>query len=324
MNITRYNIIGFAVILCFMFSSFASANSDILIFNADHKNQLVIHGGTGEDFSLYFGDSLSQALLWDESLNSFSFTNDVSFSDNEIKDVRLENLATAPVCDSSVVGKIYYNTTDLQSYTCDGTLWKSSGASLSILYGAVSPSVVGNEAEGDEYFLTSDGTSSGVILEEWVFDGSAWVLRPVDSGTVAGLISEFGSSDTQNINVSNAIIEFPNTLLNNAGFTSSGTTFTANASGTYQLLINGRVETLAIRTNPTFELYINGLGQNVFSSNLYIRKASGNDHASTTFSWNVDLVAGDSVSFRAIVDGAGGTVRWTGVNEGKLQIMRIR
>lgn len=103
---------------------------DVLIFEADHQNRIVIHGDTGENKSLYFGDSLSQALHWDDANNFFLFTDDVSFANHEIKNVRLENLSSAPTCNASVVGKIYYNTANNAPYTCDGTNWQKVGTDI--------------------------------------------------------------------------------------------------------------------------------------------------------------------------------------------------
>ena len=130
-----------ALFFSFFISLSVLAAEDILVFQADHQNRVVIHGANGENQSLYFGDSLSQALHWDSFNDSFVFTDDVDFGDNEIKNVRLENLASAPICDASVIGKIYYDTTEGIPYSCDGVDWKKLATNIE--NAVVKPALIG-------------------------------------------------------------------------------------------------------------------------------------------------------------------------------------
>ena len=59
----------------------------------------------------------------------------LDFSKNQILNVALQNLATAP--SSPVVGQIYYNTADARVYFWDGTAWiDMSGDIQDVLGGA--------------------------------------------------------------------------------------------------------------------------------------------------------------------------------------------
>jgi len=75
--------------------------------------------------SLQFGDTLGEYLQWDATNSRFSLSSSLSFEGNEIQDVRLENLALAPTCNGAASGKVYFNTTDNDTYSCNGTEWRS-------------------------------------------------------------------------------------------------------------------------------------------------------------------------------------------------------
>lgn len=77
------------------------------------------------DVVLQFGDTLGEYLQWDSANSRFSLSDGLSFENNEIEDVRLENLSAAPTCDGATVGKIYYNTSNNDTFTCDGSVWQS-------------------------------------------------------------------------------------------------------------------------------------------------------------------------------------------------------
>ena len=106
------------------------ADADILLIENDHNNRIIIHGLDGEDQTLFFGESLSHSLTWDDTNDYFIFSDNVNFGNNELLDVRLNNLSTAPVCDTSLVGKMYYDTIDLNPYICDGVEWTAFTDSL--------------------------------------------------------------------------------------------------------------------------------------------------------------------------------------------------
>ena len=66
---------------------------------------------------------MDKYLKWDSTSSYFSFNDDVDLGGNEIKNVRIDNKSSTPLCDSSSVGQIYHNTTDNKTYICNGALW---------------------------------------------------------------------------------------------------------------------------------------------------------------------------------------------------------
>ena len=66
-------------------------------------------------------------------------------------------------------------------------------SSVGVYFGTATPPTIAGRAVGEEYYVTSDGTSSGVITERWIYDGSAgWVNTPMsdaEAATTATLIA---------------------------------------------------------------------------------------------------------------------------------------
>lgn len=100
------------------------AAQDVIIYEGDQLNYDIIHGQPTEDSTLYFGDTLEHFLKWDAARNMFVFSDNVDFGGNQLVNARIENLATAPVCDGDSSGRLYINTTNNFSYVCNGTTWK--------------------------------------------------------------------------------------------------------------------------------------------------------------------------------------------------------
>jgi len=78
--------------------------------------------GAGEQITLNFGESLGKYFRFDIDTNQFELNDNLFFESNEIKDVRIDNLSSAPSCSgASDEGRVYYNTTDNNTYVCNGT-----------------------------------------------------------------------------------------------------------------------------------------------------------------------------------------------------------
>jgi hypothetical protein len=87
------------------------------------------------DIKLEFGDTLKEYLQWSKANVRFELSDSlyvggylevsshIDFNLNEAKEMRLENLALAPTCDSNSKGRLYYNTGDNLPYFCNGTGW---------------------------------------------------------------------------------------------------------------------------------------------------------------------------------------------------------
>jgi hypothetical protein len=62
----------------------------------------------------------------------------------------------------------------------------SGGGDLAVSYGSSAPATVGVTI-GDEFFVTSDGTSSGVVGDGYIWNGSTWTSQSTTlDGSVSG------------------------------------------------------------------------------------------------------------------------------------------
>lgn len=121
----KNKIITSSILSAIMIMSVSAEN--ILLYENDHKNRIVIQNNIGSSGNndLFFGNSLTHALSWDNANNYFEFTDDVNFSNKQIKNVKLENNIIAnKTCNSNSSGEIYYNENDNKSYVCSGTIWR--------------------------------------------------------------------------------------------------------------------------------------------------------------------------------------------------------
>jgi len=84
---------------------------------------------------LQFGETLNESLQWSKTNVRFELSDNLyidgsltlnghlDFGLYEMINVRLENLASAPTCDSGSKGRVYFNTSDNLPYYCNGTTW---------------------------------------------------------------------------------------------------------------------------------------------------------------------------------------------------------
>jgi hypothetical protein len=91
----------------------ATISADVFTLDGDN---------TGGDIELKFGETLAESLLWDSTDNRFSLSDSLNLSGNQLFNVRLENAVTPAVaCDGTQIGRLYFNTTDSNTYVCNGT-----------------------------------------------------------------------------------------------------------------------------------------------------------------------------------------------------------
>lgn len=99
----------------------------VMIVNTDLLNTentyIYDADDTGGDITLQFGNTLGEYLQWNDTDNAFKFSDDLDLENNQLLNARIENLASAPTCDGTVNGKVYHNTTNTNSYVCNGTSW---------------------------------------------------------------------------------------------------------------------------------------------------------------------------------------------------------
>lgn len=78
----------------------------------------------GSVVDLKFGQDVDARIQFDRISDSFLVNRNFNFEDHQLLSARFENLAAAPTCDTSVTGKVYFDTSDSQTYICDGVDWK--------------------------------------------------------------------------------------------------------------------------------------------------------------------------------------------------------
>ena len=66
--------------------------------------------------------SVWENITWNDASDWFEFSDDISLGQNQIKNVAIDNLASAP--SSPVAGQIYHNTTDSNTYVYNGLSWE--------------------------------------------------------------------------------------------------------------------------------------------------------------------------------------------------------
>lgn len=75
---------------------------------------------TGGDITLQFGATLGEVLSWDDVNSRFMLSSSLDLQGNQLRNIRIDNQATAPTCGAADEGKIYFNTADKLTYSCDG------------------------------------------------------------------------------------------------------------------------------------------------------------------------------------------------------------
>lgn len=127
-KILKFWLISAQILIIITSGALTAYAQGVLLINTDIEeldNVFILDADdTGGDIKLQFGATLDKYLQWDSASEYFSFNDDIDLQGNEIKNVRLDNLALAPTCDGTVIGRIYHNTADSNSYICNGTSWE--------------------------------------------------------------------------------------------------------------------------------------------------------------------------------------------------------
>ena len=160
----------------------------ILIINSDYieeDNTYIFDADdSGGDIELRFGASLGEYLKWDSLNNTFKFSDDLDLSGNQLTNFRIDNLASAPACDSLSIGRAYFNTSENNSYICNGTDWEQIDAG-----GGVSSNLAAVQARRTSNFTLSNQDQ--------------WYDVPLDSTDVEtdNTVIEHDNTNTERINI---------------------------------------------------------------------------------------------------------------------------
>jgi len=170
---------------------FVPSDEDDLAISAD---VFTLDGdNTGGNVTLQFGATLAEGLQWDSVNSRFSLSDSIDLQNNQLVNTRLENLATAPTCDATVLGKTYFNSTDLRSYVCDGSSWVNQTAgSLSEVVSTVKSYTQGLKTE----LVANGGVEGGNAGKATLFvlnttDGKAQITSLADGNVVQAFLTGF-------------------------------------------------------------------------------------------------------------------------------------
>lgn len=162
-------VIGILALVMLLSQSSVAFAQGVLIINTnieyDGTGLLLDAGDLGGDITLQFGKTLNKYLKWHEANQYFAFNDNVSLEGNELINFRLENLASPPACDNSVIGRMYQNTVDDKTYVCDGNDWQDITAVSS-----TSTKVITVGSSGADYSSIAgaagylNGLTGGIIL----------------------------------------------------------------------------------------------------------------------------------------------------------------
>lgn len=176
----QVNFLKALTLVLFIFVQANAAYAQETIVNTDidfQDNTLILDADdSGTDITLQFGTTLNKYLKWDNTNSYFSFNADVNFGGNEIQNFNIENLASAPTCDASAAGRMYFNTTNSNSYVCDGSSWQQTDSV------ATASSLPAVQARRDaDFTLSSSGTWYDIPLTITDLESDTSVLQHDDT-----------------------------------------------------------------------------------------------------------------------------------------------
>ena len=208
-------ILTFGLAISFAFPGVADAR---LIFTTedDGVNADAYHldsdDSSAGDIFLNFGSGAGVFLKYDGT-DTFVLSNHLDLNAKELQNFAVENAASAPTCDGTTGGRLYYNTTDNELYFCDAntTTWvKSASASIaddSITGAKLAPAVAGLglvqdgsgnldinvddstlEINTDTVRVKAGGITTSEILDATILNGD--IAAGAITGGAAGVISD--------------------------------------------------------------------------------------------------------------------------------------
>ena len=96
--------------------------TEFLIENSGNAWILDSQDDVTGDVTLQFGNSLGETITFDTTNSEFDISNNLNLGQNQLKDVVIDNLNTAP--GTPVIGQLYYDTVDDKMYMWNGSAWQ--------------------------------------------------------------------------------------------------------------------------------------------------------------------------------------------------------
>ncbi|MBN2307262.1 hypothetical protein JXD20_04725 [Candidatus Peregrinibacteria bacterium] len=164
------------------------------------------HAATDSDGTLSLGRNSNtwENLTWNDTNDQFQISDDLSFGQNQIRDVALHNASSAP--GSPVAGQIYHNTSDNNTYIWSGSVWEditaSGGGGSSDFEGVYTTDVDKTLTTGNGAFTINTGTNDFIVASnDWSIDASGNIGIGIASATApidierTGAVMEIGNGN---------------------------------------------------------------------------------------------------------------------------------
>ncbi len=177
------------VLLCFV----SSVEARLIFVNEDDGTNTdrfyIDKDDTSPDYiDLEFGLTLDSRIRFDISADEFLLNRDLNFGGNELKNIAIERLASAPTCDGTSNGRLYHNTVDGFSYICNGTNWRAIDEDITQTLSELSTNIVildEDDSGGDvslqfgsslsEYLRWDDTNQWFVLSDDLYIEGNEFI-----------------------------------------------------------------------------------------------------------------------------------------------------
>ncbi len=169
-----FSLFSESVFAASLFFSGDNDGTDSYVFTMD-KSAL-----SSTYIDLVFALTTSQ-LRYDIALAKFIFNRTLDMGGNQILNARIQNLGSAPTCDTNSKGLLYHNTANTYSYVCNGTDFVQVDNTA-----GGSGDVVGPADSADDQVALFSGTTGKIIKRSTSFTGLAKLVAGVLSAAAAG------------------------------------------------------------------------------------------------------------------------------------------
>jgi hypothetical protein len=172
---------------------FAFSDSVRIEGNGAIVGQLFVadnHAATDSDGFINLGRNSGsfESITWNDTADSFAFSDDIDLNLNQVINGRIENLSAEPTCDAGSAGRMYHNTTNNNSFVCDGTSFvQIDGATAS----NTNNELASVQARRDTTFNIT-GTFADVTLNQTDVENNTSSIQHDDTNTDRILINADG------------------------------------------------------------------------------------------------------------------------------------
>jgi hypothetical protein len=223
------------------------------ISGTDSNNFILDQDNTGGNVTLQFGATLAEYLRWDSVNSKFVFSADVDLEGNQLKNFRLDNLDIAPTCNALVLGRAYYNTTDNNTYVCNGFSWTQLGGLAGGIFGtsytyaeSVAESINNATIYQQKLRLTTPSLPAGNYRISWFYNwshggGNNNFLARVQVDDTTGIFNHTQEPQDTAAGQANVVSGFIYTSLT-AGAHNIDLDFASSSNGSTARMSNARLE----------------------------------------------------------------------------------